>query len=130
MKDNKKVIVPITKFFVNIGSKIKGIGKIKVQKYGKDIIAIIDQFTAENNLNHCFNVFGGYKLLYNNMEIDFFPGNDFAESCKYNIDGAAYDIKNREFLILGQLNSLQSRKILTLKNSKNVSELYIDIETD
>lgn len=30
--------------------QIKGIGKVKVEKYGKDIIEIIDQFTAENQL--------------------------------------------------------------------------------
>ena len=40
--------------------KIKGIGKIKVEKYGKDIIAIIDQFTAENNLEG----FVAQKMFY------------------------------------------------------------------
>ena len=40
--------------------KIKGIGKIKVQKYGKDIIAIVDQFTAENNLEG----FVAQKMFY------------------------------------------------------------------
>ena len=40
--------------------KIKGIGKTKVEKYGKDIIAIIDQFTAENNLEG----FVAQKMFY------------------------------------------------------------------
>ena len=41
--------------------KIKGIGKTKVEKYGKDIIAIIDQFTAENQLEG----FVAQKMFFN-----------------------------------------------------------------
>ena len=41
--------------------EIKGIGKTKVEKYGKDIIAIIDQFTAENQLEG----FVAQKMFFN-----------------------------------------------------------------
>lgn len=94
----------------------------EVDECEKDIAS----FIKSNNLNYAYNIFGGYKFLYNDMEVDIFAINDFAESAKYSIDGAAYDINNREFLIQGTINSLQSRKILRVKNLIKKNENFID----
>lgn len=85
-------------------------------------------FINKYNLEYRFNVFGGYKIFYNNIEIDMFSVDDLLEANRYNIDMLFYDIKNRIFIPCGLYESLNQRKIIELKNLKNKKVPFCDVE--
>lgn len=79
----------------------------------------INMFNLEYSLNH----FNGYKIVYNDMEIDLWHTKDLFNSIEYNADGLLYDIENHQLISLTFDDFLKNgpRKINATNNLNNKS---------
>lgn len=86
----------------------------------------VANFVSANNLDYRFNMFGGYKVLYNDIEVDIFSVNDLHEATQYNIDGLFYDIKNRIFISCGIFDAFKTRSISEVKNISHMGNFIFN----
>lgn len=78
----------------------------------------------KNNLEYKTNHFNGYKILYNGKEIDIWNVNNLIDGIEYNIEALFYDIKEKEFIDLGFVDSIENNKLIEI-NEKNRSDQYL-----
>lgn len=52
------------------------------------------------NIEYKFNRFGGYKFIYDGIEIDLWLTDDLYSSIQYNVDGLFFDLKNNSLISL------------------------------
>lgn len=78
----------------------------------------------KNNLEYKINHFDGYKILYNGKEIDIWDVNNLINGIEYNIEALFYDIKEKKFVDLGFVDSIENNRLIEI-NEKNRSDQYI-----
>ena len=69
-------------------------------------------FIKKYNLKYRYNIAGGYKIIYEDLEIDIYSADDLYYIGKYNIDKLFYDIKNHIFISCGYIDALKHRRIV------------------
>ena len=84
---------------------------------GKDQI---EDFIFKYNLSYKKNIFNGYKINYNNIEIDIFTTDDILDVAIYGYDTdlLLYDINMHLILPCSPVDTYKNRKITAIDNSK------------
>lgn len=90
----------------------------------KVIDDFIKKFIDMYNLKYSLNHFNGYKIKYNNIDIDLWYTKDLFNSIEYNADGLLYDIESHSLISLTFDDFLVNgpRKINNTINANNKSE--------
>lgn len=52
------------------------------------------------NIEFILNRFGGYKFIYDDIEIDLWLADDLFSSMQYNVDGLYFDLRTNSILSL------------------------------
>ena len=60
----------------------------------------IKTFISKYGLQFSYNHFNGFKITFNDIEIDLWHTKDLFDSIEYNADGLLYDINNHRFISL------------------------------
>lgn len=103
--DNKNVYL--------IGGSIKSIILDEISK-DLDFVYIIDtdekikSFINKYNLPYKKNSFNGYKINYNNINIDLWNTKDLEHCVEYNYDQLFYDINKRKIIDIGFTDAIKN----------------------
>ena len=94
---------------------------IDIVVLGKENKDFIEEFIKKFNIDYTINKFGGFKLKYNNLEIDLWVSDDLFSSIQYNVDGLFYDLSNKSLVSLTFNDFLENgvREINTENNINN-----------
>lgn len=71
----------------------------------------IEKFIKKYDLEYELNIFGGYKIKYNNIEIDMFTTDDLLDCADYDADLLFYDLDKKILIPCGPLYSYEDRTI-------------------
>ena len=67
---------------------------------GKENLDWIMQIFEKFNIKYSYNKFGGFKFVYNEIEIDLWLSDDLFSGIQYNVDGLFFDLKNNALISL------------------------------
>lgn len=76
----------------------------------------LQEFINKHSLKYKRNSFGGYKIEFNNITVDFWATNDLLKTIEYNLDGLFYDIKDRKILPIGYLSAVENKTLNRLND--------------
>lgn len=109
-----------------LGNSPRDIDIIVLCDNDREIKSLIEKYKIEYVKNH----FNGYKLKYNNLEIDIWNTNDFYKCIQYNFDGLFYDIKNKIFLPFGFYDTLESKNLKEINPNITKNRTTQDLEKE
>jgi len=91
----------------------------------------LQKFIGKFQLNYKLNHFNGYKIIYNDYEIDLWHTKDLLSSIEYNADGILYDIENKNLISISFDDYLKNgpKRINNTKDNNNKSNTrYLKLE--
>lgn len=83
----------------------------------KEIVDFIQKYQLQYKKNN----FNGYKITYNEIEIDIWNSNDLYKCIQYNFDGIFYDIKNKIIIPFGYYDAIETNTLVEI-NPKTCSK--------
>lgn len=101
-----------------LNEKIKDIDFVLLTQKKDNIRGFINNF----NLDFEKNFMGGYKIHYNDLEIDIFSVNDLFDAVHYDTDFLFYDLDNHMLISCGSLNSYKKRTIKEVNRSHSLGK--------
>lgn len=99
---------------VVVGNDVKDLDFVILTQGECQIVDFIKKF----NLKYVRNAFGGYKILYNNNEIDMFSTDDLFIATVYDSDMFFYDIHLHSFITCGVCRAVSRGVITEINNDK------------
>lgn len=81
-----------------INSNIRDLDFV-IHSYNTDYVEdFIKRFINKYHLDYSLNHFNGYKIKYNDTEIDLWHTNDLYDSIEYNADGLLYNVQEHKLV--------------------------------
>lgn len=84
----------------------------------------IKEFINKYKLEYSINIFGGYKINYNGVEVDIFSTDDLLDCADYDADLLFYDIDKKILIPCGPIHAYETRTITEINNDKEALFVY------
>lgn len=96
----------------------KDIDIVVLSDSDEEIISLINKY----NLKYKKNSFNGYKIYYQDIEIDIWNSNDLYKCIEYNVEGLFYNIKHQLFIPFGFYQAIETKQLKKINSDNELNK--------